>query len=127
MHRFVMIISVDAYELAEPSSTTEFPEVAYKTRWVSSETYNTAVDVDHKGVMTIYLRASSQTDVCVYQDQAQSLAEPSGDLPSTPNMNASRIIGSSSISVVMWVMRARFFTNPHASPSGVSLGHNMPH
>jgi hypothetical protein len=42
-------------------------------------------------------------------------------------MNASRIIGSPSTSVVICVMSAKFFTKPHASPSGVSLGHSMPH
>jgi hypothetical protein len=30
-------------------------------------------------------------------------------------------------SVVTWVMRARFFTRPHDSPSGVSQGHTRPH
>lgn len=33
----------------------------------------------------------------------------------------------SSQSVVMWVIKAKFLTRPHASPSGVSDGHNMPH
>lgn len=35
--------------------------------------------------------------------------------------------GSSSSSVVMWVIRARFFTRPQASPSGVSAGQSIPH
>lgn len=42
-------------------------------------------------------------------------------------MNATLTIGSSSTSVVMWVMSAKFLTSPHASPSGVSLGHSIPH
>ena len=33
----------------------------------------------------------------------------------------------SSWSVVTWVMRAKFFTSPQASPSGVSQGQSMPH
>lgn len=52
---------------------------------------------------------------------------PYSNLPSTPSMNAKWIIGSSSTSVVMWVISARFFTSPHASPSGVSLGQSTPH
>lgn len=47
--------------------------------------------------------------------------------PSTPMRKHMFQIGSSSTSVVMCVMSAKFFTSPHASPSGVSLGHNMPH
>lgn len=35
--------------------------------------------------------------------------------------------GPSSSSVVTCVISARFFTNPQASPSGVSQGHNIPH
>lgn len=31
------------------------------------------------------------------------------------------------MSVVMWVMRARFLTSPQASPSGVSAGQSIPH
>ena len=31
------------------------------------------------------------------------------------------------LTVVTWVMRARFLTRPHDSPSGVSAGHHMPH
>lgn len=42
-------------------------------------------------------------------------------------MKASRMIGSSSTSVVIWVIRARFLTRPQASPSGVSLGQSTPH
>ena len=38
-----------------------------------------------------------------------------------------RARGSSSSSVVMWVIRARFLTRPQASPSGVSAGHSIPH
>ena len=40
-------------------------------------------------------------------------------------MSARRGVGSPS--VVTCVSRARFFTSPHASPSGVSDGHNIPH
>mmetsp|Transcript_38168 Transcript_38168/g.94673 ORF Transcript_38168/g.94673 Transcript_38168/m.94673 type:complete len:241 (+) Transcript_38168:1342-2064(+) len=46
---------------------------------------------------------------------------------STPSVCARRRRGSSSSSVVTWVISARFFTSPHDSPSGVSLGQSMPH
>jgi hypothetical protein len=52
---------------------------------------------------------------------------PKRHSPSTPSMYAIRMMGPSSMSVVMCVIRARFFTSPHASPSGVSLGQSMPH
>lgn len=44
-----------------------------------------------------------------------------------PRLCAKRISGPSSMSVVMWVIKARFFTRPHPSPSGVSEGHSIPH
>mmetsp|Transcript_29596 Transcript_29596/g.95621 ORF Transcript_29596/g.95621 Transcript_29596/m.95621 type:complete len:281 (-) Transcript_29596:1245-2087(-) len=46
---------------------------------------------------------------------------------STPRLKQSRRMGASSSSVVTWAESARFLTSPHASPSGVSLGHSMPH
>ena len=46
---------------------------------------------------------------------------------STPSTKARRVRGPSSSSVVTCVMRARFFTRPQLSPSGVSAGHSMPH
>ena len=48
-------------------------------------------------------------------------------MSSTPRLKASLLMGSSSCSVVMWVISARFFTSPHPSPSGVSEGHTIPH
>mmetsp|Transcript_22832 Transcript_22832/g.58526 ORF Transcript_22832/g.58526 Transcript_22832/m.58526 type:complete len:258 (-) Transcript_22832:1248-2021(-) len=48
-------------------------------------------------------------------------------LASTPSVYASCAIGPSSSSVVTCVMSARFFTSPHASPSGVSAGQSIPH
>lgn len=35
--------------------------------------------------------------------------------------------GCSGVSVVTWVVRAKFFTSPQASPSGVSEGQSIPH
>ena len=37
-----------------------------------------------------------------------------------------RVKIQSTTPVVTWVVRARFLTRPHASPSGVSLGHTIP-
>jgi hypothetical protein len=48
-------------------------------------------------------------------------------VPSTPRRYAIFVTASSGTSVVIWVMRARFLTSPHASPSGVSLGQSIPH
>mmetsp|Transcript_40259 Transcript_40259/g.84186 ORF Transcript_40259/g.84186 Transcript_40259/m.84186 type:complete len:319 (+) Transcript_40259:552-1508(+) len=45
----------------------------------------------------------------------------------TPRLYASRCIGSSASSVVTCVISAKFFTRPHASPSGVSAGQSIPH
>lgn len=74
---------------------------------------------------------------------------PKMRMSSTPLLNAVRMTGASSTSVVMCVISAKFLTKPHAynnvssryvgkidrttgkniltSPSGVSLGHNIPH
>jgi len=41
--------------------------------------------------------------------------------------NTKEINGPSSWSVVTWVIRAKFFTSPQASPSGVSHGQSIPH
>mmetsp|Transcript_4312 Transcript_4312/g.17335 ORF Transcript_4312/g.17335 Transcript_4312/m.17335 type:complete len:243 (-) Transcript_4312:1285-2013(-) len=46
---------------------------------------------------------------------------------STPSERQSDATGRPSSSVVTCVMSARFLTSPHASPSGVSEGHSMPH
>jgi hypothetical protein len=41
--------------------------------------------------------------------------------------HTSAIRGASSSSVVTCVISAKFFVRPHASPSGVSQGHSIPH
>lgn len=48
-------------------------------------------------------------------------------IPSTPRRVINFNSGSSSTSVVICVISAKFFTNPQASPSGVSLGQSIPH
>ena len=46
---------------------------------------------------------------------------------SIPRLIQSNFKFSESYSVVIWVVKARFLTKPHCSPSGVSLGQRIPH
>ena len=48
-------------------------------------------------------------------------------ISSAPKFIHKLIIAFSFCEVVTWANNAKFFTNPHEDPSGVSLGHIMPH
>ena len=125
VHRLVMVIDIDAHKLAETSSPAELAELSYETRWIASEPNDITIHVNHKSVWGIDLRPGYRGDICKCLSQRSNFSRRF--LPSTPSIKASLMIGSSSTSVVMCVINARFFTNPQASPSGVSLGQSIPH
>ena len=60
------------------------------------------------------------------RDCEQSSSPERISASSTPRLKARVAIVDSSSSVVMWVISAKFLTNPQASPSGVSDGQRIP-
>jgi hypothetical protein len=123
-----MVIGVYAHKLTEPSSSPKFAELADKAYRVFCQTNDSPINVDDEGVRSVNFGAGRKADIWIKKGNEKQLIEICHSrLPSTPNMCAIRITGCSSTSVVMCVMRAKFFTNPHASPSGVSLGQSTPH
>ena len=98
---------------------------------------NCSIQEDKESGWGTKLSSGHQIHVCIQQKQnhtTQTIEEKGPkkgknskkEVPSTPRLKEISIIGPSSSSVVIWVIRARFFTRPHASPSGVSEGHNIP-
>jgi hypothetical protein len=126
IYSLMMVINVNAHEFTESPSPTKFPETSNKSRWVPRKTDYHPINVDQKGTRAVYFSPSSQSNI--YQQLNKLYSPERGErLPSTPSMKARRMIGPSGTSVVICVISAKFLTNPQASPSGVSLGHNIPH
>lgn len=129
VHGAMMVIDVYRDELGCPTGSSQFSEVVDESHWKMRDTDETSVDVDHVYSRAIQLVASHQGDICgrIGVSDDDRLPWLDSDAPSTPSISAILMMGSSSTSVVICVIKARFLTSPHASPSGVSLGHNIPH
>ena len=63
MYGPMVMINIHADELAEPPSSTQFPEVCDETCRIASQADDSSVNVNYECMRAIYLRSSCQTDV----------------------------------------------------------------
>lgn len=61
----VMVISVYAHKLTEPSRSPKFAELADKANRVFCQTNDSPINVDNKGVWSVYFGACRKADVCI--------------------------------------------------------------
>ena len=132
VNRLLLQVDVDADELVDATGAAELTERPDEARTAARESEDVTVQVDDQVTFGVDLGAVEHVDICRRGSSAHyyffiSSERAAVAAPSTPIKKHMFQIGSSSTSVVMWVMSAKFLTRPHASPSGVSLGQSMPH
>lgn len=135
VNSLLLVVDVDTDEFRDFSSPTKETELGNETRTRSGQPKYVSVEVDDEVPFGVNLRPIEDIDIWKrkgVKDESASLSqcqrkETEEDAPSTPIKKHIFQIGSSSTSVVICVMSAKFLTNPQASPSGVSLGQSIPH
>lgn len=63
MNGSVVMIDIDAHELADASRSSNFAKLCDKAGWISSEPNYSTVNVHHEGMGSVYFRTRGKTDV----------------------------------------------------------------